>query len=78
MKCRMYGLVNNSQFNLCQKYIYTFNNQCYSQKKANSDPCILESVLFVQQLYTFWIEMLKKLPSEYRFLFSTPFTVKGN
>ena len=22
MKCRIYGLVNNSQFNLCQKYIH--------------------------------------------------------
>ena len=29
------------------------------KNKANSHPCILESVLFVQQLHTFWIEMSK-------------------
>ena len=29
------------------------------KNKANSHPCILESVLSVQQLYTFWIEMSK-------------------
>ena len=45
------------------------------KSKANSDPCILEYVLLVQQLHTFWTEMskLKQSPAEYRSLFSMPF-----
>ena len=49
---------------ICTQSIISANHK----SKANSHPCILESVLFVQQKYPFWIEMskLKKLPSEYR------------
>ena len=40
---------------ICTQSIISANHK----SKANSHHCILESVLFVKQLYLFWIEMSK-------------------
>ena len=71
-------LLIHNLFNV--RNMYTIDNQSAKQKcKANSHPCILESVLLYTIIHFLDIDFkVKKSPSEYRPLFSTPFMVKGN